>query len=99
PLQAALPAAEDLHLLGDHRAHVGASRRRLAQGPLGERKELLPAVDGLFLTVGRPVVIEDPVASAVVAMELVLLSVLLELRLVLIDLFGRRRLVLVAEEA
>src|SRR5437016_10294258 len=71
---------------------------RSAQRPVGEGEELLPAVHGLLLPVGRAVVVEEAVARAVVAMELVLLAVLLELRLVLIDLLGRRRLVLVAEE-
>src|SRR5262245_12714518 len=71
----------------------------LAEVPLAEREHLLPAVHGLLLPVGRAVVVEEPMAGAVVAVELVLLAVLLELRLVLVDLLGRGRLVLVAEEA
>src|SRR6266850_7404551 len=71
---------------------------RLAQGLLGECKDLLPAVHGLLLTVSRAVVIEEAVAGAVVAMELVLLPMLFELRLVRVDLFRCRRLVLVAED-
>src|SRR5712692_8909616 len=58
------------------------------QGLLEEREDLLPAVHGLLL----------PVRRAVVAMELVVLAVLLQLGLVLVDLFRRRRLVLVAED-
>src|SRR5207244_4754763 len=72
-----------------------APRVRLAQGFLAERKALLPAVHGLLLTVSRAVVVEEAVARAVVAMELVLLAVLLGLRLVRVDLFGRGRVVLV----
>src|SRR2546422_2042741 len=63
---------------------------RLARGPLGECKDLLPAVHGLLLTVSRAVVVEEAVASAVVAMELVLLPMFLELGLVRVDLFGCR---------
>src|SRR5213592_1250274 len=69
-----------------------------AQGLVAEREDLLPAVHGLLLPVRRTVVVEEAVARAVVAMELVLLAELLELRLVLVDLLGGRRLVLVAEE-
>src|SRR5262249_35356910 len=47
----------------------------------------------------RPVIVEEAVTGAVVAVELVLLAVLLQLRLVLIYLLGSRRGVLVAEEA
>src|SRR5712692_7610008 len=65
---------------------------------LAERPDLLPAVRGLLLTVRRPIVVEEAVAGPVVAMELVVLAVLLQLRLVLVDLFRRGRLVLVAEE-
>src|SRR5262245_61513701 len=72
---------------------------RLAERLLEEAEDLLPSVHRLLLTVGRTVVVEEAVARAVVAMELVLLAVLLQLGLVLIHLLGRGRLVLVAEEA
>src|SRR5262245_3747084 len=68
------------------------------EGLLAERPELLPAVDGLLLPVGRTVVVEEAVTRAVVAMELVLLAVLLQLGLVLVHLLRGGRLVLVAEE-
>src|SRR5437870_8935127 len=71
---------------------------RSAQVSLAEREDLLPAVHGLLLTVRRTVVVEEAVAGAVVAMELVLLAMLLELGLVLVDLLGGGGLVLVAEE-
>src|SRR5262245_34633344 len=71
---------------------------RLFQRPIEERPDLLPAVGGLLLSVGRAVVVEEPVARPVVAMELVLLAVLLELRLVLVHLLRRRGLVVVAEQ-
>src|SRR5262249_43234985 len=54
--------------------------------------------DRLLLTVRRAVVVEEAVTGAVVSMELVRLSLLLELRLVRVDLFGGGRLVLVTEE-
>src|SRR5262249_31807657 len=65
---------------------------------LAERKDLLPAVHSLFLTVRGPIVVEEAVSGPVVAMKLVLLSVLLELGLVKVDLLRRGRLVLIAEE-
>ena len=46
-----------------------------------------------------PVVVEDAVAGAVVAIELVSLAVLFELRLVLIDLLRARRAILISEDA
>src|SRR5437867_5912752 len=69
---------------------VRAPDVRSAQGPVGEGEELLPAVDGLILPVGGAIVVEEAVAGAVVAMELVLLAVLLQLGLVLVDLLRRR---------
>src|SRR5205823_12749838 len=71
---------------------------RLLQRAFAEGEDLLPAVHRLFLTVRRPVVVEEAVTSPIVAMELVLLAVLLELRLVRVDLLGRGRLVLVPEQ-
>ena len=64
-----------------------------------EREHLLPAVQRLLDAVHRPVVVEEAVPGAVVAVELVVFAVLLQLGLVLVDLLRGRRAVLVAEEA
>src|SRR6201996_7496612 len=64
-----------------------------------EREHLAPAVHGLLGPVERPVPIEEAVAGAVIAMELVVLAVLLQLGLVLVDLLGARRAVVIAEQA
>src|SRR3954470_1329382 len=64
-----------------------------------ERQHLCPAVHRGFGPVERAVPVPDAVAGAVVAIELVTLAVLLELRLVLVHLLGRRRAVVVAEDA
>src|SRR6516162_2779620 len=64
-----------------------------------EAEHLLPAVQRLLDAVGRPVVIEEAVAGAVVAVELIVLAVLLQFGLVLVDLFWRWRPVFVAKEA
>ena len=66
---------------------------------LAERPHLLPAVERLLDAVGRAVVIEEAVAGAVIAVELVLLAVLLQLGLVLVDLLRGRGAVFVAEQA
>src|SRR6516165_2896860 len=58
-----------------------------------------PAIHCLLGPVEWPVPIEDAVAGAVVAIELVQLAVLLELCLVLVHLLGARRAVVVAEYA
>src|SRR5690606_17579624 len=63
-----------------------------------EGPDLLPAVEGLFDPVHRSVVIEEAVARAVIAVELIILAVLLQLFLVLVDLLRARRPVLVAEQ-
>src|ERR1700730_17794923 len=63
-----------------------------------EREYLLPAVQRLLDAVGRPVVVEEAVPGAVIAMELILLAVLLQLRLVLVHLLRCRRTILVAEQ-
>src|SRR5215471_15748569 len=70
----------------------------LLQMPLEEAEDLAPTVHRLLGTVERALVVEEPVAGAVVAVELVRLAVPLQLRLMLVDLLGRRVLVLVAEE-
>src|ERR1019366_6959374 len=64
-----------------------------------EGEHLAPGIHCLLRSVEWPVPIEDAVASAVVAVELVHLAVLLELGLVLVHLFGARRAVVVAEDA
>src|SRR5262249_6380963 len=69
--------------------HIGRSPPRSAQGFVAEREDLLPAVHGLLLTVRGTVVVEEAVAGAVVAMELVFLAVLLERLLVRVHLLGR----------
>src|SRR5580692_10644280 len=64
-----------------------------------EGEHLAPAIHRLLGPVERPVPIEEAVAGAVVAMELVHFAVLLELGLVLVHLLGARRAVVVAEYA
>src|SRR5262245_52549567 len=64
-----------------------------------EREDLVPTVQRLLHPVERPMVVEDAVTGAVVAVELVGLAVLLEFRLVLVHLLRARRAVLVAEDA
>src|SRR2546428_6177020 len=64
-----------------------------------EGEHLAPAIHCLLRPVEWPVPIEDAVAGAVVAVELVHLAVLLELGLVLVHLLGARRAVVVAEYA
>src|SRR6266704_354442 len=64
-----------------------------------EGEHLAPAIHGLLGPVEWPVPIEDPVAGAVIAVELVHLAVLLELGLMLVHLLGARRAVVVAEYA
>src|SRR5688572_21228233 len=65
---------------------------------LGEEGEhFTPAIHGLLGPIEWPVPIEDAVAGAVVAVELMHLTVLLEFGLVLIDLLGARRAIVVAE--
>src|SRR6185437_537882 len=64
-----------------------------------EREDLLPAVERLLDPVHRPVIVEEPVPGAVVAVKLVGLAVLIELGLVLVHLLGGRRAILVAEQA
>src|SRR4026207_650253 len=64
-----------------------------------EGEQLAPAIHRLLGPVDRPVPIEEAVAGAVVAVELVGLAVLLELGLMLIRLLGARRAVVIAEQA
>src|SRR4026209_2169886 len=64
-----------------------------------EGEQLAPRVHRLLGPVEWPVPIEEAVAGAVVAMELVRLAVLLELGLVLIHLLGARCAIVVTEEA
>src|SRR5438094_10393025 len=64
-----------------------------------EGEHLAPAIHGLLGPVEWPVPIEDAVAGAVVAVELVHLAGLLELDLVLVHLLGARRAGVVAEYA
>src|SRR5437762_8921200 len=64
-----------------------------------EGEHLAPAVHRLLGSVERPVPIEEGVAGAIVAIELVHLATLLELGLVLVHLLGARRAVVIAEYA
>ena len=86
--------ADDLDDRGAHAARLLSCRQVLLQ----EREHLLPAVERLLDAVGRPVVVEEAVPGAVIAVELVVLAVLLQLGLVLVDLLRGRRAVLVAEQ-
>ena len=62
-----------------------------------EREDLVPAVHRLLDPVHRPVVIEEAVASTVIAVELLVFFVLLELGLMLVDLLRAGCAVLIAE--
>src|SRR5205807_598127 len=64
-----------------------------------EGEHLAPAIHRLLGPIEWPVPIEDAVAGAIVAVELVDLAVLLEFGLVLVHLLGARRTVIVAEYA
>src|SRR5258708_4993352 len=64
-----------------------------------ESPYLVPAIHRLLGPIERPVPIEEAMAGAVVAMELIRLAVLLELGLVLVHLLRARCAILVAEEA
>src|SRR5579863_5029015 len=67
--------------------------------PPKEGEYLAPAIHRLLGPIERPVPIEEGVAGAVIAVELVRLAALLELCLVLIDLLRARRAIIVAEQA
>src|SRR5258708_474566 len=71
----------------------------LAEVAAEEVEHLGPGIHRLLLPVHRPVVVPEAVAGAVVAVELVLLAMLLELGLMRVDLLRGGALVLVAEEA
>src|SRR5215207_3044367 len=75
-----------------------AGRRLRSEVLLHKRPHLLPAVERLLDAVSRPVVIEEAVAGAVIAVELIVLAVFLQLGLVLADLLRGRGAVLVAEQ-
>src|SRR5215472_14855138 len=64
-----------------------------------EGEHLAPAVHALLGPVQRPVPVEEAVAGAVIAVELVILAVLLQFGLVLVYLLGAWRAVLIAEQA
>src|SRR5687768_5015369 len=64
-----------------------------------ERPDLAPAVHCLLGPIERPMPVEETVAGAVVAVELIILAVLLELGLVLVHLLRARGAILVAENA
>ena len=70
----------------------------LAQVFFQEGPDLAPAVHGLLLAIHGPVIIEEAVTRAIVAVELVILAVFLQFLFVLVHLFRRWRLVIVAEE-
>src|ERR1700694_6024331 len=64
-----------------------------------EGEYLAPAIHCLLGPIERPVPIEEAVAGAVVAMELVSLAVILEFGLVLVHLLRARCAIVVAEQA
>src|SRR3954453_13913353 len=64
-----------------------------------ERENLAPAINRLLGPVERSVPIEDAVASAIGAVELVALAMLFEFGFVLVHLLGTRRTVVVAQDA
>src|SRR5437763_9667170 len=73
-------------------------RTCLAEVLFEEGEHFGPAVHCLLLAVCRSVVIEEAVAGAVVAVELVVLALLLQLFLVFINIRGRWSLVVIAEQ-
>src|SRR6186997_100762 len=64
-----------------------------------ERPDLVPGIHALLGPIERPVPVEEAMSGAIVAVELVILAVLLQLGLVLVHLLRARRAVVVAEEA
>jgi hypothetical protein len=89
-----MPSARAISMI---EVHIG--RLLLRQVLAEEAEDLAPAVHRLLDPVERPVPVEEAVAGAVVAVELVVLAELLELGLVLVDLLGAGRAVVVAEQA
>src|SRR5688572_33046805 len=64
-----------------------------------ERPDLAPGIHTLLGPIERPVPVEEAVSGAVVAVELIILAVLLQLGLVLVYLLRARRAIVVAEDA
>ena len=99
PARGAFAAAEYLRLMGNHRAHGYAPCPALrAEVGFEKREDLLPAVDRLLLPVRGPVVIEESVAGAGVAVKFVGLAVRLQSFLMFVHLRQCRRLILLAEK-
>src|ERR1051325_4024997 len=73
--------------------------RALAEVLLEEVEYLGPTIHGLLLAVGRRVIVEEGVAGAIVAVEVVGLARCLQRRFVRVDLVRRRVLIVVAEQA
>ena len=96
PFIAALGHAIGLGDFDDRCAHVFDLLSKMLAV---EGEHLAPAVHALLGPVQRPVPIEEAVAGAVIAVELMVLAVLLQLGLMLIDLLGARRAVVIAEQA
>src|SRR3954469_25266021 len=90
-----MPSALAISMIEVHMDALLLLRQVLAE----EGEHLAPAVHRLLDPVERPVPVEEAMAGAVVAVELVILAVLLELGLVLVDLLGAGRPVFVAEQA
>lgn len=67
---------------------LSSARCGLAEVLFQEREDLGPPVHRLLLPVGGAIVIEEAVAGRIVAMELVILPVPLQLFLVLVHLLG-----------
>src|SRR5947208_5628143 len=90
-----MPSAGAISMMDVHMSWSLLLRQMLAE----EGEHLAPAVHRLLDPVERPVPIEEGVAGAIVAIELVHLATLLELGLVLVHLLGARRAVVIAEYA
>src|SRR5207248_7559150 len=90
-----MPSAGAISMIDVHISESLLFRQMLAE----EGEHLAPAIHRLLGPVERPVPIEEAVAGAIVAVELVHLAVLLELSLVLVHLLGARRAVVIAEQA
>lgn len=101
PRGAVLHPGVALHYRRDHRRRgevLTSPGAVLAQVLPEEREDLVPAIHGLLLPVGRAVVVEEGMACAVVAVERVDFAVPLQFRLVDVHLLGRGGGVVVTED-
>src|SRR5277367_2157161 len=89
-----MPSAGTISIMDVHMPGLLLRQILAEEGP-----DLAPGIHALLGPIQRPVPIEEAVPGAVVAMEVVVLAVLLELGLMLVHLLRARRAVVVAEDA